>query len=137
MAWTSTFGSFRSRPNLLNISRKESDSGCLAMSSPPDLPRLRRPLGRIVRARPASIEENQPLGSIKHQTGQAADRHAVEADILQVLADVHLDQPCQLGQIPALDLVGDEFGHAALLAFDEGGKRDDEALVHVGPDLRI
>lgn len=67
---------------------------------------LRGPFGGAIHR--GSVDEEQPFHSMEHDAGKAADEHAVEADILQVPDDVHLDAPGELGEVPALDLIGDE-----------------------------
>lgn len=40
------------------------------------------------------------FGGVKRQSGQPSDQRAVEADVLQVLADVDLDQVDELLHVP-------------------------------------
>src|SRR5690606_6431231 len=74
---------------------------------------------------------------IEHQPRKPTDDHAVETYILQVPADIGFYQPGELAEVPALDLIGDEFRHAAFLALDERRQRHHETLVHVGPDAFV
>src|SRR6201996_2910094 len=62
-----------------------------------------------------SEQPQQDFRGIEREPREPTDQRAVEADILQVAADIELDQRDQLRHVPGLDLVGDEGGDAALL----------------------
>ena len=53
------------------------------------------------------------------EAGEAADDRAVDADELEVAADLQLDAPCGVGAVPALDGRGDQVGDLALVVVDD------------------
>src|SRR4030081_3039091 len=82
-------------------------------------------------------QAQQNLSGEKPKAGQAADQGAVEADVLQVLADVDFDQRNQLSHVPSLDLIGDKARDAALLVGDKTSQNGNEALIDFGAQLGI
>ncbi len=84
-----------------------------------------------------SHHPDQILRGIKRKTRKAADQRAVEADVLQVAADIDLDQADQLRHVPGLDLIGDEAGDAALLVGDEAAQHHHDALIDFRAHLGI
>src|SRR5579883_2119063 len=90
-----------------------------AHSSASPAPRQQVLRGKHRLGRQKSQQAEQEFRGVETKPGEAADQRAVEADILQVAADIDLDQRDQLRHVPALDLVGDEGLNAALLVGDE------------------
>src|SRR3954468_8940103 len=84
-----------------------------------------------------SQPSKQEFYGVKRKTREPADQRAVEADVLQVAANVDFDQRNQLRHVPRLDLVGDEGRHAALLVRDETAQNRDQALVDLAAQLAI
>src|SRR4051812_10407911 len=66
-----------------------------------------------------SQQSKQKFYGVKRKTRQPADQRAVEADVLQVAANVDFDQRNQLRHIPRFDLVGDEGRDPPLRARDK------------------
>src|SRR6202008_4062674 len=84
-----------------------------------------------------SQQSEQEFARVEAKAGEAADQRAVEADVLQIAADIDLDQRDQLRHVPALHLVRDEALYAALLVGNEAAQHDDEALVDLAAQLGI
>src|SRR3954447_11561377 len=84
-----------------------------------------------------SQQSKQEFYGVKRKTRQPADQRAVEADVLQVAANVDFDQRNQLRHIPRFDLVGDEGRDAALLVRDETAQHRDQPLVDLAAQLGI
>src|SRR6266478_10036117 len=84
-----------------------------------------------------SQQSKQEFYGVKRETGEPADQRAVEADVLQIPADVDFDQRNQLPHVPGLDLIGNESRNAAFLVGDETPENGDEALVDLGAQLGI
>src|SRR5262249_3753312 len=84
-----------------------------------------------------SQQTEQEFRGVKRKAGKPADQRAVEADVLQVLADVDFDQRNQLRHIPGFHLVGDKGREAALLVGNEALQHGDKALVDLGTKLGI
>src|SRR3954471_22207005 len=84
-----------------------------------------------------SQQSKQEFYGVKRKTRQPADQRAVEADVLQVAADVDFDQRNQLRHVPRLDLVGDKGRNAALLVGDEAAQHRDQTLVDLAAQLGI
>src|SRR5215475_4507440 len=84
-----------------------------------------------------SQQAEQEFYGVERKSREAPDQRAVEADILQVLADVDFDQRNQLRHIPGFHLIGDEGRDAALLLGDEAAQHGDEALVDLGAKLGV
>src|SRR5215475_841573 len=92
---------------------------------------------RIPRFSIASQQAQQKFAGVERKSRKPTDQRAVEADILQVLADVDFDQRNQLRHVPALHLVGDEARYAALLVGDEASEHDDQPLIDLAAQLDI
>src|SRR5437588_12817293 len=84
-----------------------------------------------------SQPSKQEFYGVERKSGEAADQRTVEADVLQVAADVDFDQRNQLPHIPGFDLIGDEGRDAALVFGDAGAQHGDEALVDLGARLGV
>src|SRR4051794_20594011 len=84
-----------------------------------------------------SQPSKQEFYGVKRKTREPADQRAVEADVLQVAANVDFDQRNQLRHVPRLDLVGDEGRTAALLARDKTAQPRDQAFVDPPAQLGI
>src|SRR5256714_3596360 len=84
-----------------------------------------------------SQQSKQEFYGVKRKACEAADQRAVEADVLQVAANVDFDQRNQLCHIPRLDLVGDEGRNAALLVCDETAQHRYQTLVDLAAQLGI
>src|SRR3974390_848601 len=76
-----------------------------------------------------SQQTKQEFAGVQRKAGQSADQRSVEPDVLQVAADIDLNQRNQLPHVPCLDLIGDERGYAALLIRDETAQHRDEPFV--------
>src|SRR5436305_9439015 len=84
-----------------------------------------------------SQQSKQEFYGVEREAGEAADQRTVEADVLQVAADVDFDQRNQLRHVPGFHLVGDESRDAALLLGDKAAQHRDEALIDLAAKLGI
>src|SRR5208337_4235681 len=100
---TSTFGSPRSDANCLTISTNDCDSFVMPSS------RLGQRFAPVSAVRHAALVQPQTvLGCIETKASQPADEGSVEADILQVPANIQLDYIDHLCDVPRSDLSRDE-----------------------------
>src|SRR6478735_10574598 len=79
----------------------------------------------------------QEFYGVESKTCEPADQRAIEADVLQVAADVDFNQRNQLRHIPRLDLVGNKGRDAALLIRNEAAQHRHQALVDLAAELGI
>src|SRR4051812_19426717 len=84
-----------------------------------------------------SHEPQEVFPGVKRQASQPADQRTVEADVLQVLADINLDQRDQLRHVPGFHLVGDEGRYAAFLLGDHRAQDRDQTLVDLASQLGV
>src|SRR6516162_10446504 len=76
-----------------------------------------------------SQQTKQEFAGVERKASQSADQRSIEPDVLQVAADIDLDQRNQLPHVPCLDLIDDERGDSALLIRDETAQHRDESFV--------
>ena len=68
-----------------------------------------------------------------HEAGEAADDGAVDADVLQVAADLEFDAVAGLVGVPTLDGRGDEVGDLGTALAGEMHDGADDPVVDLGP----
>src|SRR4051794_33961520 len=88
----------------------------------------------VKRATPGS---EQVADRVDEQPGEAADHGAVDADELEVPADLQLDAPGGLVRVPPLDRRGDEVAHLPARLLHHLPHRRADPLVDLRLQLRV
>src|SRR5688500_6306786 len=96
-----------------------------------NLPSVKRPRRRV------QTSMREPRQRRDGEASEAAHQRAVDADVLQVGADVALELLHQLLLLPAVDLVLDEAADLRAVLLDQRRQRLEDLLVDPLPDLAI
>src|SRR5688572_1615410 len=96
-----------------------------------NLPSVKRPRRRV------QTSMREPRQRRDGQAGEAAHQRAVDADVLQVRADVALELLHQLLFLPAIDLVLDEAADLRAVLLDQRRQRLEDLLVDPLADLAV
>src|SRR5687767_6123519 len=96
-----------------------------------NLPSVKRPRRRV------QTSMREPGQRRDGQAGEAAHQRAVDADVLQVGADVALELLHQLLFLPAVDLVLDEAADLRAVLLDQRRQRPEDLLVDPLADLAV
>ena len=81
--------------------------------------------------------EQRLADGVDRQAGEPADDRAVDADELQVTADLQLDAPRRVGAVPALDGRGDEVGDLTAVVLDDVGERPLDPVLELRLQLDV
>src|SRR6185503_17825872 len=84
-----------------------------------------------------SSAEQVVAHGVDHDAGEATDHRAVDADELEVAADLQLDATAGVVGVPLLDGGGDQVGHLVAVLLDQVVDGPFDPAVDLGPQLGI